>query len=319
MSTDLVSPVTAPLQRDAELERFIASIVVFTYTNGTMEIARELLPPERSRLVARMTAITTALKPGARADVLKAVIKMLSSYPQVNGKAGAKQLAEAYMDAVKGIPSWAVVIACNKFVIGHPSAELGDYNWSYAPTAPQLAIVSRAQVYQFVEERAKISCVLAAKKRPSEADRSEPLASMEELRQRYFERYGEWPRWGLTEERRSATDPDDDLDEMCAKYGIDRSAVETANDSATRMARKIGQFVPTRFSHVPETANERADRSLREGRSRAAMDRMTRVSLQSIERERRDNNLPPPVGPLPVSAALARIIREQGAGDGDAE
>jgi hypothetical protein len=49
------------------------------------------------------------------------------------------------------------------------------------------------------------------------------------------------------------------------------------------------------------------------------MDRMTRVSLQSIERERRDNNLPPPVGPLPVSAALARIIREQGAGDGDAE
>jgi len=305
LSTELVSAVSAPIQRDVELERFISSVVAVTYTNGTIETVRDLTVSERKRLIARMNTLIAALKPGARAEALRAVVKMLSSYPQVNGKSGAKQIAEAYMEAVKDSPSWAIIIACTKFIMGQPMPELEGFNWSFAPTPPQLAIVSRSQALLFRDELAKISSVLNAKKFSS-PERTGPRLSMEELRQRYFDRCGTWPEWGQPKRLQSATDPDDDLNALCAKYGVDRDEVERVNKDAAKTAASYRKFVPSPHTYVADS-----DYLENESKRRVGKERLTQISMKVLKRERAENNMAPVSDScaIPVSAALTKLVK----------
>lgn len=163
----------------AKLRNAIGSV------NGrpTMMSGCSITPAERSRIegLARQHRERLAVGPDDRRAIVVILAKLLAAFPAQSQSDGpAEQRAEAYMEALAGIPAWVVEDARKAVIAGMAAECVGKW----APTPPQLAAVCRRLMKPHTDTIRDLERILAATGdvEPNERERERVAAGFDKLK-----------------------------------------------------------------------------------------------------------------------------------------
>lgn len=138
----------------------------------TVEIYRDALDAQLQQTPERDEACENAM--------MVIVTKMLLVLPSQRVKEiGAEARAEAYLDALDDVPSWAVEAA----VRGWYRREYGERDYTFAPVPPDLRQVALVEQRKVGARAATLSRLLDARERPdvSEDEQRRMLAKVDQI------------------------------------------------------------------------------------------------------------------------------------------
>ena len=128
------------------------------------KIALINLPSEadRGRLKARYVELIKALHDHDRKEIGALIAEMLGSYDVAKKKYKTKkemlEVVAKYVQELKGVPTWAVQIACEKIRMGTAP----DISHIYEPTTIQVRVLAVSIAQPFKQEAINIGNVVAA-------------------------------------------------------------------------------------------------------------------------------------------------------------
>ena len=138
---------------------------------------------ERGLLAARRQELITALKNHDKKEIGSAVGEMLLSYDVGRQKYTPQEMkvtVAAYLHNLQGVPTWAVVMACERIKMGTAPG----ISHTHVPTAIELRVLAVSIAEPFAAELSNIGKVLAAKKwiePPNEEMRARVLPRLQKL------------------------------------------------------------------------------------------------------------------------------------------
>lgn len=201
-------------------DRVIPDRVVAFARGGGRELRRALATEERSALQARQDALRRALaawrgedRP-ALADAIDGMLGAFGANRRVDFKTAAAMTA-GYLEAVAGLPPWAVIAAAMDVRRG-----TAGLNPGYCPNEPEFVQLVRDRLAPYQRALANVAAILAASSALPEREDRRCRPSYEELRARYDGPNGE--PWGIAP-----------IEDDARKQAAHAAAI-AANDAAIR-------------------------------------------------------------------------------------
>lgn len=114
---------------------------------------------ERAFIVSRVVSLKVDLQPATEREVLGEYSRLLADHAAQPLPADAAKLrAIGFVEAVSGLPIWAVREGCRKWRRGE-----GDGNHAFAPTGAQIRPLAEAGTFPYRAEITRLERTLSAK------------------------------------------------------------------------------------------------------------------------------------------------------------
>lgn len=153
-------------------------------SNGKLWLRNMPTAASRQLLSVRVNALLASFKDHDRREIAIAVMEMLASYDVAQSKqltaAERKAAVTVYVRELQGVPTWAILEACNKIRLGTAS----EISHTYKPTPIQLRVLAVEIASPWKREALQIGEILTAEKYqegPSEEERGRVAVKMRTL------------------------------------------------------------------------------------------------------------------------------------------
>jgi hypothetical protein len=158
------------------IERSLSGAVCDGSTNYKIALINMPSDAERGRLKARHIELMNALRDHDRKEIGALIAEMLGSYDVAKKKYKTKkemlEVVAKYVQELRGVPTWAVQIACEKIRMGTEP----DISHVYEPTTIQVRVLAVSIAQPFKQETINIGNIMIA------APYSEPVSEVERER-----------------------------------------------------------------------------------------------------------------------------------------
>lgn len=156
---ELPSTTTVPSSPgiDQQVARDIANIQATMREGGLTEPITSIV---RGRLDNRLSLLRASVRQAAVDEIESEVAKLMTGYPSQRtvSKADAMLMAREYSEALRGVPIWAVALACKDISRG----SIPELNPDFPPSAPRLRQIVDEYVSPVHVEARSIKAVLNA-------------------------------------------------------------------------------------------------------------------------------------------------------------
>jgi len=144
------------------IERCLSGAICDGSTNYKITLINLPSEADRVRLKARHTELMKALHDHDRKEIGASISEMLMSYDVAKKKYKTKkemlEVVAKYVQELKGVPTWAVQIACEKIRMGTAP----DISHIYEPTTIQVRVLAVSIAQPFKQEAINIGNIVTA-------------------------------------------------------------------------------------------------------------------------------------------------------------